>query len=65
MLPHTLMSWDVLFFILGVLSPWVGLITVVIVQGHTSERLTALEQEVSVLHDQMGGLTKDLGWKQE
>jgi hypothetical protein len=58
-------GWDMIFVTLGILSPWVGLIVLVVVQGRSNERIGVLEREVAGLRDKMVGLTKDLGWKED
>lgn len=59
------MVW--LLVVVGVIAlvPWVGLIIMVVMHGHSADRITVLEREVIVLKDTTNALTKDLGWKEK
>jgi hypothetical protein len=50
---------------LVVLSPWIGLITLVVVEARHAERLRVLEREVLALKGTLEPLVADLGWKRE
>lgn len=53
------MNWpEILVVAAGVLSPWVGLIILVVVQSHQETRVQALEEKVNAL-------IGELGWKKE
>lgn len=53
------MSWQVLVGLsVVIIAPWVGIITMIAVQGHQAHRISALEEKVE-------GLIGELGWKKE
>ena len=53
------MNWpEIAVIAAGVLSPWVGLIILVVVQSHQETRLLALEEKVNAL-------IGELGWKED
>lgn len=52
------MNWQVLVGAVAVAAPWIGIIVLILIQGHLVARVAALEEK-------MEALTGELGWKKE
>ena len=50
--------WWLIAVMAAALSPWIGLIVVVVLHGQQAHRISALEEK-------MEALTGELGWKKE
>jgi hypothetical protein len=61
------MPWSMVMVGVGLalLAPWIGIIILVVINGHLAERTGVLERELRVLKENMKILTDDLGWKTE
>lgn len=51
------MDWRVLAVFVVAMSPWVGLVVMIVIHGHLTARVSALEEK-------MTALTGELGWKE-
>lgn len=57
--------WMDLAVLAALVSPWLGMIILVVVQSRHAERLRVLEREVLALKATLEPLAADLGWKKE
>lgn len=56
---------DILIIAAGVLSPWIGLIILVVMHAHSAERLDVLERQLVGLREKVNALIGELGWKEK
>jgi hypothetical protein len=55
--------WADLAVVAAIVSPWLGMIILVVILSRHAERLRVVEREVLAMRDVLGGLVDDLGWK--